>query len=268
MKTHVYDKPWITVKLKSMIEKRQAAFIKYGKDSPNYKLWRNKVQGAFKTAKRSYYSNKVDGLAATNPKKWWKDIKSLTGQDTFSKQEWYHQFLNDVITSPAELATQINDFFTSITQEFEPLMPAQTPPNVIPPDLLVCLEEVSSDLRKLSIHKAVGPDGISNKLLKQFAPELAQLIQDIYNQSLREGFVPDTLKQSIISPVPNVCPPQNIKSDLRRIALTSCLAKVLEDFTNRRLLNQVSDSICTPWTLYSARINLFNASYTRGYRFR
>ena len=188
-------------------------------------------------------SNKVDGLAETNPKKWWKDIKSLTGQDTPGKQEWYHQFLSDVITSPAELATQINDFFTSITQEIEPLIPAQTPPNAIPPDLLVSLEEVSYDLRKLSIHKAVGPDGISNKLLKQFAPELAPLIQDIYNQSLREGFVPDTLKQSIISPVPKVCPPQNIKSDLRPIALTSCLAKVLEGFTNRRLLNQVSDSI-------------------------
>ena len=103
-------------------------------------------------------------------------------------------------------------------------MPAQIPPNVIPPDLLVSLEEVSSDLRKLPTHKAVGPVGISNKLLKQFAPELAPLIQDI-------------------SPVPKVCPPQDIKSDLRPIALTSCLAKVLEGFTNKILLRQMSDTI-------------------------
>ena len=27
------------------------------------------------------------------------------------KQEWYHQFLSDLITSPAELATQNNGFF-------------------------------------------------------------------------------------------------------------------------------------------------------------
>ena len=66
-------------------------------------------------------------------------------------------------------------------------MPAQTPPNVVPSDMLVSLEEVSSNLHKLSTHKAVGPDDISNKLLKQLAPELAPLIQDIYNQSLREG---------------------------------------------------------------------------------
>lgn len=76
-------------------------------------------------------------------------------------------------------------FFTSITQEFEPLTPVQTPSNVIPSNLFVSLEEVSSDLLKLPSQKALGPDGISNKLLKEFAPELAPLIQDIYNQSLR-----------------------------------------------------------------------------------
>ena len=86
VKTYVYDKPWITVKLKSMIKKRQAAFIKYEKDSLMFRMWWNGVQGAIKTAERSYYDNKVDGLAETNPKKWWQDIKSLTGKDTFSKK--------------------------------------------------------------------------------------------------------------------------------------------------------------------------------------
>lgn len=109
--------------------------------------------------------------------------------------------------------------------------------------LEVSLEEVSPDFRKLSTQKVVRPDGISKKLLKQFATELAPLIRDISNQPLREGFVPDTLKQSIISPVPKICPPQDIKSDLRPIALTSCLAKVLEGFTNKRLPGQLSDTI-------------------------
>ena len=86
VKTYVYDKPWITVKLKSMIKKRQAAFIKYEKDSLMFRMWWNGVQGAIKTAERSYYDNKVDGLAETNPKKWRQDIKSLTGKDTFSKK--------------------------------------------------------------------------------------------------------------------------------------------------------------------------------------
>lgn len=56
-----------------------------------------------------------------------------------------------------------------------------------PSHLFVSLEEVLSDLHKLAINKTVGPEGISNKLLEEFAP----IIRDIYNQSLREGFVPD-----------------------------------------------------------------------------
>ena len=51
VKTHVYDKPWISVKLKLMIKKRQTAIIKYGKDSPVCRIRRNRIHGAIKTAK-------------------------------------------------------------------------------------------------------------------------------------------------------------------------------------------------------------------------
>ena len=129
-------------------------------------------------------------------KTWWQDIKFLTADRTPLVNK-NGTILNDTINSPALLAAQINDFFTSITQEFEPLTQVQTPPKVISLDLLVSLEEVSSDLLMLPTQKAVGPDIISNIFLKEFALELAPLIEDIYNQSLREGFVPDSLKQSI-----------------------------------------------------------------------
>jgi len=73
-----------------MIVKRQAAFIRYGKDSLVFRMWRNRVQGAIKTAKRFYYDNKVAGLAETNPKKWWQDIKSLTEQVTLTSQSYHN----------------------------------------------------------------------------------------------------------------------------------------------------------------------------------
>ena len=83
------------------------------------------------------------------------------------------------------VAAQINEYFSSIAQEFKPLMQVKSPPNVISSDLLVSSEEVLSHLPILPTQKAVGPDGISNKLLKDFAAELTPLIQDIYNQPLR-----------------------------------------------------------------------------------
>ena len=43
VKKHTTDRPWISKKLKSWIRKRQSAFLRHGKDSSNYKFWRNKA---------------------------------------------------------------------------------------------------------------------------------------------------------------------------------------------------------------------------------
>ena len=58
VKVHQTDRPWMTNKLKIWIRKRQTAFQRHGKNSSIYKHWRNKIQ------------------RETNPRKWWKQIKS------------------------------------------------------------------------------------------------------------------------------------------------------------------------------------------------
>lgn len=233
IKMHSQDRPWITKQLKRWIMKRQSSFMKHGKDSIIYKFWRNKVQTGIKLAKKQYYEYKVCDLAKNNLRQWWNQIKVLTGQCTNNDQGWYHQFLSDNIMSTGMLATKINDFFVSISEHFIPLILQDPPPNVIPSKLLVSYNEVLSDLSNLKTSKAPGEDEISNTLLKSFAPEFAPVIQDIYNQSLREAYFPDTLKRSIVILIPKTSPPKEIESALRPIALTSCLAKVLEGFTNR-----------------------------------
>ena len=107
------------------------------------------------------------------------------------------------------------------------------------------VKEVHDSLSSLNVGKAIGPDMIPNRVLKDFAPELAPLIMDIYNCScsLREGYVSDLLKRSIINPLPKVSPPQEIQSDLRPISLTCTLAKVMEGFARSRLVAQVSEKL-------------------------
>ena len=82
-------------------------------------------------------------------------------------------------------------------------------------------------LSAVKIGKAIGPDCIPNRVLKEFAHELAPVVKDIYNASLIEGYFPDALKASLLNPIPKISPPQRIESDLRPIALTCTLAKVL-----------------------------------------
>ena len=62
-------------------------------------------------------------------------------------------------------------------------------------------------LKQIEVCKSVGPDNIPNTVLKEFAPELAIVTQDIYNQTLIESYVPQLLRCSIISPIPKEPPP-------------------------------------------------------------
>ena len=61
------------------------------------------------------------------------------------------------------------------------------PPLSVPDELLISEYEAYKSLSSLQTSKAVGPDNIPNRILKDFALELAPLVCDIYNQSLKEG---------------------------------------------------------------------------------
>ena len=122
-------------------------------------------------------------------------------------------------------------------------MTPDSSPSLVAQERVVSNEEVFRSLSSLNVAKAVGPDNIPNELLKDFARELAPVIRNIYNQSLREGYIPSLLKSSIVTPIPKVNPPREIKSDLRPISLTCTLAKVMEGFTCNRLLPQLNGKI-------------------------
>ena len=114
VKMNSSDRPWITKRLKLSIKKRQEAFIKHGKDSSTYKMWRNNVQKEIKSAKRLYYRNKVadlelDRSSSTN---WWNHIKHLTGKDI--KQDWQYQFLDRNCPDLLSLSNKVNNFFLPV----------------------------------------------------------------------------------------------------------------------------------------------------------
>lgn len=152
-----------------------------------------------------------------------------------------YQFLGDN-GNVKVLADKVNDFFISITENFPSLSPP-SPNQHVPHEFLVSEAEVCRSLSSIQVAKSVGPDELPNRPLKEFAPEISLVIQDIYNQSMREGYIPELLKSSIVSPIPKVTPPQSIESDLRPISLTCTLAKIIEGFFCKRLLSQLIGKI-------------------------
>ncbi|KAL9961061.1 hypothetical protein ACROYT_G029941 [Oculina patagonica] len=140
------------------------------------------------------------------------------------------------------LANKINSYFVGLTDHFSPLCQGD-PPLSVPDEFFISEYEAYRSLSSLQVSKATGPDIIPNRVLKDFALELAPLIRDIYNQSLREGYIPSLLKSSIVSPIPEVTPPGSIEKDLRPISLTCTVAKVMEGFTCSRLIPQLDGKI-------------------------
>ncbi len=123
------------------------------------------------------------------------------------------------------IANKVNDFFVSLTDHFVPLS-QPTPPLEI---LVVTEREVFKALASLQTSKAIGTDNIPNRILKEFALELAPVICNIYNQSMKEANIPSPLKSSIVIPVPKISPPQTIENDLRPISLPLQWQKLWKD---------------------------------------
>ncbi len=100
-------------------------------------------------------------------------------------------------------------------------------------------DEVRRELRRVNIRKAAGPDGITGRVLRSCADQLAGLFTSIFNESLATSVIPTSFKKSVIIPVPKNSKPSCL-NDYRPVALTSTVMKVFE-----RLLKKASKDICS-----------------------
>ena len=116
VRSHPTDRPWNSKKLKTLILKRQKAFLTLWKDSNSYKQLRNIIQQEIRSAKRNYYQHKVLDLENTNCMKWWSQIRSIAGQ--YIRQNWSCQFLDDSCPDIRTLANKVNDFFYKPVRSF------------------------------------------------------------------------------------------------------------------------------------------------------
>ena len=202
----------MTSAIKTLIIKRQKALHEYGKSSESYKFWRNSVHDSM------CYGWFVEKLKASNPSKWWKEIKSLGSLS--SKSCWYNQLLSNHIPCCRDLADVFNNFLYGLHHI-----------------LFHCHVKTISSMWMFRM--------IPNKILKEFANELAPVITDIYNASLKQGVVPTKLKRSIVVPIPKISLPQTVEDDLRPIFLTSQVSKVMEGFTPNKLFSQIKYKLDT-----------------------
>jgi hypothetical protein len=119
-------------------------------------------------------------------------------------------------------------------------------------------EDVRREFRNAHPRKAAGPDKLKPSLLKVCADQLAGIFCTLFNLSLSESIVPSIWKTSCIVPVPKKSP-VTAMNDLRPVALTSAVMKVLERLVLRHLQVLVSDFLDPLQFAYRSKRNVEDA---------
>lgn len=95
---------------------------------------------------------------------------------------------------------------------------------------------------RVNTRKAAGPDGISGRVLKPCADQLAPVFTEIFNLSLEQSVVPSSFKQSIIVPVLKK-PQPACHNDYRPEALTSVVMKCFERLVRDLITASLPDTL-------------------------
>ncbi|XP_066024381.1 uncharacterized protein [Pocillopora verrucosa] len=236
-KVHETDRPWLSVRLKQLIARRQKAFA--SGNQYLFKILRNKVNRERKRCRKVYYENKAEGLRASRPRDWWREVKQLCGSTKSTERDLKSMLHKDLVCEDAVLAEKINQAFVSVMKDYSPLADSARVSAVDDDPIVVTEQSVVRKLREVSTSRASGPDDIPNWVLKEYADILAAPIAVILNASFSEVSVPRVWKLADVPPLPKAPIVSDFNTDLRPISLTSTMSKIAESFVIEKALKPV-----------------------------
>ena len=246
------DKPWFDNVLRIHIRKRDRLRKKALKshkmtDINNYKQQRNRVNNMKKQAKCSYYDNIETQLLDSNKndvKLYWKLMKDLFKSKSSSSipplKTADENGTLSVVFSDKEKVEVLNKYFASISRMNETqthLLPTVNIGNIpLLSNITITEEEVKDIIKIIPINKAVGPDSISHKMLKETINSVALPLSKLYNKSLIENCFPKVWKFANVLPLFKKDYP-SLASNYRPVSLLSCVGKIMERIVFKNVYN-------------------------------
>ena len=243
-----WNLPWMNDDIKRLMKKRRRrydAWKKYGDkaDLADYKKLQGEVQAALKQAHNDYIDDmfEQDSEETSNPaKKLWRYVKSLK-IDKIGIPPLLFQ--NVLVSKPQQKAEALSEQYKSIfTEEDQSNMPSKGPSNFSTmPGIEISTNGVEKLLNALNPKKAVGPDQVSTRMLKNFASILAPVLKEIFTQSLQTGDVPMDWKTANITAIFK----KGERSDpgnYRPVSLTSVTCKMMEHILASNIRQHLDDN--------------------------
>ena len=253
VKVYANNKPWITADIKSMINKKKQMFGKG--DKTQLKAIQRDLDIAISKQKHIYKSKLEQNFTENNMKKVWQGMRLMSGYSSGSNK-------NSVLPrSSTEYADELNEFYNRFNiHNFKEATSALLHDIESSSETFLTLteDEVRREFSCVNPSKAMGPDDVSPRVLKNCASQLAPIFTTIFNSSFESKKVPKIWKLSCIIPVPKKSP-ITCNNDLRPVALTSVVMKSVERLV-LKLLKSVTLSYLDPLQFaYQAKRNTEDA---------
>ncbi len=240
IRTFSNQKPWVDRTIRDAVNQRTAAYnaILLSGNMSEYRASCYALRHAVRAAKLQYREIIESHFQLNDSRCMWQGIRTICSFGNKSSAE---------VRADPLLAKELNTFygrFESNGGSATLLISASGSSRQSSDDhvIKVSEDEVLWELKRVNVRKAAGPDGITGRILRSCADQLAGLSTSIFNESLATSVVLTSFKKSIIIPVPKNSKPSCL-NDYRPVALTSKVMKVFE----RLLKNHICSS--TPVTL-------------------
>ena len=225
--------PWMNHNIKKKLRKRNWVYRKAKKtDCPSlrtkYKSLRNELVHLIRKAKKDHLKK----MSKLGKKQFWRTVKFLkktSSQVPTLKTE------STTATSNVEKASLLNEVLSkNFNWDFPPLSELDcncfnVPSSMLPSDEILCTEEETFNLiMAIDDSKAIGPDGISGRMLKATASTIVPSLTTLFNLSIKVGKIPQKWKISSVVPIPKTPTNSENPSNYRPISLLSVVSKLLE----------------------------------------
>ncbi len=168
------QKTWINSDVRSALSARTSAFKSRNTDDRKQASY--DLRRSIKAAKRQYKNKVEKKFNNNNARSMFQGINNITG---FKGNK--PATVNIAASLPDELNTFYASFEADNTAHTESA-PAAAAEEVSPLSLSVA--DITRSFKRVNIRKAVGPDGISGRVLRACAFQLAGFFTDMFNLSL------------------------------------------------------------------------------------
>ena len=203
-----------------------------------FKQFQKLCKKEFKQAETDYINKTIqDGLDNNNSKPFWRYIKSKR-QDNIGVAPMKRK--GNLYSESKDKAQILVEQFYSVFTKLGTRTLAKLPKcfKFDMPLLVITAPGIEKMLKKINVSKSIGPDNISNVILKNCASQLAPGLSAIFQKSIDCGDLPEDWLNAKLLPVfkkGNV----HLAENYRPVSLTSVSCKLLEHIICKHMLNHL-----------------------------